>query len=350
MLNTLVPAVLKSGTDKTSDSDSTTDQGGAEMPDEPIEMPKLAGHAGRLTQEQEATLATFKSSLQKADLYTPGSGEAKPSHDDATLLRFLRARRFDPVKAQKQFADRIVWQKQHDVDNLFANFPTDEFEDSRRYYPRWTGRRDKMGLPVYVYQLSALTSELQGEMNAVSAERKYQRIVVLYEFMLRFVCPLCSSIPRQMAPTPVSAVTTIIDLSDTSLRQMWNLRSHLQEASELANANYPETLGATVVVNAPAFFPTIWGWIKGWFDANTRDKIHILGKNHATAIASLIEPSELPKQYGGKLDWKFLDAPLLDDEMKKVLPEMPRGPFVFDGDTLTVNRPKEFVPPATTNG
>jgi len=320
------------------------------MPDQPLESPKLAGHAGRLTQEQEAALATFKDNLKKADLYAPGSGATKPSHDDATLLRFLRARRFDPVKAQKQFADRIAWQKQHDVDNRFANFPTDEFEDSRRYYPRWTGRRDKMGIPVYVYRLSALTPELQAEMHAVSPERKYQRIVVLYEFMLRFVCPLCSSIPRQMAPTPVSAVTTIIDLSDTSFRQMWNLRSHLQEASELANANYPETLGATVVVNAPAFFPTIWGWIKGWFDVNTREKIHILGKNHAAGIASLIEPSELPKRYGGELDWEFEDGPLLDDEMRKILPEMPRGPFVFDGDDKTVKRPSEYVPHATANG
>ena len=56
--------------------------------------------------------------------------------------RFLRARRFDPAKAQKQFAEWIAWRKEWDVDNLFANFDEDEFEASRRYYPRWTGRRD----------------------------------------------------------------------------------------------------------------------------------------------------------------------------------------------------------------
>lgn len=146
-----------------------------------------------------------------------------------------------------------------------------------------------------------------------------------------------------MAPTPVSAVTTIIDLKDTTIRQMWSLRSHLQEASELANANYPETLGPTIVVNAPSFFSTMWGWIKGWFDANTRDKIHILGSDHAKAISSLIDPSELPKQYGGVLDWEFLDEPLLDDEIRKILPEMPRGPVLFDADTKQVARPKEYL-------
>ena len=60
--------------------------------------------------------------------------------------RFLRARRFDVIKAQKQFLDRVSWEKKYDVPNMFANFPTDEFESSRRFYPRWTGRRDKVWL------------------------------------------------------------------------------------------------------------------------------------------------------------------------------------------------------------
>ena len=62
----------------------------------------------------------------------------------AFLRRFLRARRFDPVKAQKQFADAETWRTKHNVDELFTTFPADEYEDSKRFYPRWTGRRDKV--------------------------------------------------------------------------------------------------------------------------------------------------------------------------------------------------------------
>lgn len=58
--------------------------------------------------------------------------------------RFLRARRFDPRKAEKQFSDTAEWRKKNDVDNLYANFDVEEFESTRRYYPRWTGRRDKV--------------------------------------------------------------------------------------------------------------------------------------------------------------------------------------------------------------
>lgn len=109
--------------------------------------------------------------------------------------RFLRARRFDPRKAERQFADTATWRKENDVDNLYANFDVDEFESTRRYYPRWTGRRDKVGgfmfecgkatdvawriqqgQPVYVYKLSSLSTHIQEEITAIPPKRRYERM------------------------------------------------------------------------------------------------------------------------------------------------------------------------------
>ncbi|KAI5122436.1 hypothetical protein M0805_008749 [Coniferiporia weirii] len=303
----------------------------------------FAGHLGRLSQEQEATLTTFKLNLEKAGFYSPATETTGASHDDATVLRFLRARKFDLAKAQKQFADRIAWEKKHDVNNLFANFPTEEFENSRRYYPRWTGRRDRQGLPIYVYRLSALLDDIQEEIHTVPPQRRYERIVVLYEAMTRFVSPLCTYLPHEISPTPIASVTTIVDLAGMSLRQMWPLRGHLQEASELANANYPETLGTIVIVNAPSFFSTIWGWIKGWFDEYTREKIHILGSvngGNGNGLTALIAPEDLPKEYGGTLEWVFFDPPALDDATRAVIGEMPHGPWIFQNGNVL--RPREY--------
>lgn len=163
--------------------------------------------------------------------------------------------------------------------------------------------------------------------------------------MTRFVGSLCSALPREIEPVPITAVTAIIDLGDTSIRQLWALRSHLQEASTLAQANYPETMGTVVVVNASSFFPTIWGWVKGWFDEVTREKIHILGKNPGSSkmLTSLIDKQHLPKIYGGELDWDFFDPPSLDEDAKKVLGEMPKGPFIFEDGK--VKRPKHYEGP-----
>lgn len=127
--------------------------------------------------------------------------------------------------------------------------------------------------------MGALDGPLQKELNKVPPERRYQRMcvrvslvrysltrssdrVVLYEAMTRMVLRFCSFLPHSTAPTPISSVTTIIDLDQVSLTSMWTWRKHLQEASTLATANYPETLSTIVVVNSPPFFPTVWGWIK----------------------------------------------------------------------------------------
>ncbi|KAI0078216.1 CRAL/TRIO domain-containing protein [Panus rudis PR-1116 ss-1] len=320
---------------------------------ERIQVDVLAGHLGHLSEDQQKAFAVFKENLFKAGLYTPVDelSSRAPSHDEPTLLRFLRARRFDPAKAQKQFSDAEAWRSKHSVNHLYATFPIDEFESAKRFYPRWTGRRDKNGLPVYVYRLASLQGPLQKELNTIPPERRYQRIVALYEFMTRFVLNLCTALPHRSAPTPISSVTTIIDLEQVSFTSMWNLRNHLQEASTLATANYPETLNTIAVVNSPSFFPTIWNWIKagGWFDEGTRRKIHILGKDPGPTLRTLIEPSDLPKSYGGELDWKFEDEPALDDAAREMIGEMPKGPVVFeDGKVVRPQPPSETDARETT--
>ena len=86
--------------------------------------------------------------------------------------------------------------------------------------------------------------------------------VALYEYMTRFTLPLCSHLSHATSPTPISSTTSIIDLGDASFTSLWQLRHHLQEASSLSTANYPETLHHVAIVNSPSFFPTIWRWIK----------------------------------------------------------------------------------------
>jgi len=80
--------------------------------------------------------------------------------------------------------------------------------------------------------------------------------------MTQFTFPLCTHLPHPSSPTPISSTTSIIDLSSASLTSLFRLRSHLQEASKLAQANYPETLGSIVIANSPSFFPTVWGWVR----------------------------------------------------------------------------------------
>lgn len=61
----------------------------------------------------------------------------------------------------------------------------------------------------------------------------------------------------------------------------------------------------------------------------------MLGKDPGPTLRDLIDPKDLPKCYGGELDWRYEDEPLLDDAAKVVIGEMPKGPAVFvDGKVI----------------
>lgn len=82
-----------------------------------------------------------------------------------------------------------------------------------------------------------------------------------------------------------------------------------------------------------------------WFDEGTRRKVHVLGKDPGPTLRTLIDPKDLPKPYGGELEWTFADEPVLDDEAKALIGEMPKGPALFeDGE---VRRPTPPTPETT---
>jgi hypothetical protein len=78
-----------------------------------------------------------------------------------------------------------------------------------------------------------------------------------------FVCRWSTNLPDRPHPeTPITQSCNIIDISGVGLKKFWDLRNHLQDASVLATAYFPETLDRIFIIGAPSFFPTIWGWIK----------------------------------------------------------------------------------------
>ena len=219
--------------------------------------------------------------------------------------RFLRARNWDVLAAQKQFADYKVWLKKHNVLQVLRDLSPADMLRTQRYYPRWTGRRDKvwihsttcsgglisknillcgfkLGNPIFVYRVASL-KPLQEEIFEVPPETRYERVSVpirrlldvsrtyahfnilsaaLVEYMTLFYLPLCTHLPHSTEPTPISSTTTIVDLEGVSLNLVWKLRSLFQEAFRMNSENYPETMSKVVIINLPWFFSTIWDWVK----------------------------------------------------------------------------------------
>jgi hypothetical protein len=132
-------------------------------------------------------------------------------------------------------------------------------------YPQWTGRRDRRGIPVYVFEIRHLDSKAVAAYNSTmatgtpdthkssSVPARMLNLFALYENLLNFVMPLCSSLPRPNPETPIVTSTNIVDVSGVGLKQFWNLKSHMQDASVLATAHYPETLDRIFVCWPPLY-------------------------------------------------------------------------------------------------
>ena len=97
------------------------------------------------------------------------------------------------------------------------------------------------------YEKSAKESKTKVESTAAAAGEytspKMLRLFALYENLTRFVMPLCTALTDRENPrTPITQSNNIVDISGVGLKQFWNLRAHMQDASTLATAHYPETL------------------------------------------------------------------------------------------------------------
>ncbi|KAK4050357.1 cytosolic factor, phosphatidylinositol/phosphatidylcholine transfer protein [Microbotryomycetes sp. JL221] len=313
------------------------------MPDK-LEFPKaertvssasVQARVGHLSTTNQDKLNQFKQQLTEAELWKPDRGDGRPTHDDSTLVRFLRARKFDLTGAFKQFKETEDWRRTKHMDELYDTFSVEEFIEAQSVYTAWTGRRAKDGSPLYVYKIGTLTKEKIATYSADSS-RLDPRLMVLMEALPAFTMPLCNACSRPDMSTPIDSTISIIDVTGVSMSRFWQLKSHMQRASVMATNYMPETLGRLFIVGAPSFFSVIWSWINRWFDPGTVEKLSILSTNEVSStLTKFIEPQHLPKVYGGELNWKFGDQPNLDDEMKKVLgfDAVPRGTLRFDQQT-----------------
>lgn len=114
----------------------------------------------------------------------------------------------------------------------------------------------RRGIPLYVFEIHSLDSKTIASYEKLGATTTFSkaktdgktspgllRLFALYENLTRFNQVFCTQLQdREFPGTPITMSTNIVDISHVSLRQFWNLKGHMQAASQLATAHYPETL------------------------------------------------------------------------------------------------------------
>jgi len=246
------------------------------------------GRLGNLTVVQQHTLESLKAQLIAEGIFV------EERMDDAFLLRFLRARKFDLVKAKEMLIAAEQWRKDFGVDDIIKNFVFTEKKEVDKYYPQYYHKTDKDGRPIYIERLGQL--DITALYAATSQERQLKRLVAEYEKSSTDRFPACS----KTFGHPVETSCTILDLHNVSVSKFYQVKDYVSTASSISQDRYPETMGKFYIINAPWAFSAVWSVVKPWLDPVTVAKINILGSGYKETLLQQIPEENLPKEFGGK--------------------------------------------------
>ncbi|CAM1509092.1 Fc.00g028310.m01.CDS01 [Cosmosporella sp. VM-42] len=249
---------------------------------------KQDGHAGYLTEAQIAQVHQLRMMLEAEGL--------TDRLDTLTLLRFLRARKFDVNLSKQMFVDTENWRKETKLDETVPIWDYPEKPEIGKYYKQFYHKIDKDGRPIYIETLGGI--DLTAMYKITTADRMLLNLAVEYERLADPRLPACSRKAGHLLET----CCTIMDLKGVTLTKVPQVYSYVRQASVISQNYYPERLGKLYMINAPWGFSTVWSVVKGWLDPVTVSKIHILGSGYASELLKQVPIENLPKQFGGKCE------------------------------------------------
>ncbi|CEP60909.1 SEC14 family lipid-binding protein LALA0_S02e02454g [Lachancea lanzarotensis] len=246
----------------------------------------VQGTPGNLSEVQQKSLGEFREQLKK--------GGYSERLDDSTLLRFLRARKFDVAASKLMYENCEKWRKEYGVDKIFEDFHYEEKPLVAKFYPQYYHKTDNDGRPLYFEELGSVN--LTEMYKITTQERMLKNLVWEYESFVRYRLPACS----RKAGHLVETSCTILDLKGISISAAAQVLSYVREASNIGQNYYPERMGKFYLVNAPFGFSTAFRIFKPFLDPVTVSKIFILGSSYQKELLKQIPAENLPVKFGGK--------------------------------------------------
>ncbi|CAD5120719.1 DgyrCDS9283 [Dimorphilus gyrociliatus] len=236
-----------------------------------------------LSEREHEILIQFRQSLNDV---------LQSHHDDFYLLKWLKARNFNISKAQIMIRKSLLWRKEFEIDDLVEKFKPSEV--LLNYIPGGTTGFDRNNRPIYL--LTAKDLDLEGIFQSVT-KTELQKFFLLKMEQFRQICVEES----ERLNVRIDQAVGIADLNGLTLKQFFVPGiNQVYDILKLYEANYPEFLGAFYVVNAPRIFPIIFNVVKPIMSEDTKQKIHIYGRDWKEKIIGVhINEDQLPLGWGG---------------------------------------------------
>lgn len=245
----------------------------------------MSGYLDDLSERQQAALEKFCSAVKDV---------RRPSHTDAFLLRWLRAREFDVAKAESMYRSDLEWRRENGIDDLLhgykipdvikENFPGLVIHPCKDHRPMWI-------IPACVDMKSFVT--------ALTPTVVQRHIVYMLEYL--------ESLKRTSTPEmdkELESQYLVIDFDRFSLLQVYSLQA-MKTATDMLKTieeHYPECLEKCISINAPHFFPIFWQLVRPFLSQRTVDKVEVFGREGwKERLLNIVDAASLPAIWGGDM-------------------------------------------------
>ncbi|KAL6546764.1 hypothetical protein OROMI_022485 [Orobanche minor] len=243
--------------------------------------------------------------------------------DDHTLLRFLRTRGFDLMKANDAFTQYIKWREEFGVDAVLEEFKFGEYQKVKKCYPHGFHGVDRYGRPVYIGRIGMV--DLDTLLHATTIERFVRYHVREQEMTMNSRYPSCSLSAKKR----ISSTLSVLDVKGVGMSQFSKPARYIfMEIQKIDSCYYPDTLDRLFIINAGSGFKVLWKAISAFLDVRTLAKIQVLGSDYRSSLIEAIDPSNLPSFLGGECTCSEYGGCLFSD----------KGPWNDPGDAPNKDR------------
>ncbi|KAH9256042.1 hypothetical protein BASA81_005818 [Batrachochytrium salamandrivorans] len=199
---------------------------------------------------------------------------------DQHLLRFLRARDFDPSKALAMMKSDLQWRRQFEG----VTFRHSDFPSTFNFFPSGTLYRagyDLDGRPVLVAVLSKFFPREVTDMGEIP------------KFWVSYVHRLSQECDER----GMTDYTIVADLAGFSPSKNFSL-AFVKVLIDILQKYYPERLAYALVLHTPMGFKMLWNMIAPFLEERTKAKVNILG-NDVKGLQRYIAKDVLEEAFGG---------------------------------------------------
>ncbi|KAJ1427109.1 CRAL/TRIO, N-terminal domain [Sesbania bispinosa] len=206
-------------------------------------------------------------------------------HVTETLMRFLKAREWDPSKAHKMLVDCLNWRVQNEIDNILSKpiVPPDLYRAIRDSQLIGVSGYTREGLPVFAIGVGLSTFD------KASVHYYVQSHIQINEYRDRVILPSAS----KKHGRPITTCVKILDMTGLKLSALNQIKL-LTIISSIDDLNYPERTNTYFIVNVPYIFSACWKVVKPLLQERTRRKVQVLPGCGRDQLLNIMDYQSLP--------------------------------------------------------